>query len=207
MKYRLRGWGIVAMDITDYEKKVKQLSSELVDIRKLSREFEIDIKYATEENFLGKKIYPIPLCAMQRNTALKLIEVNKELMLRGLRIKIWDAYRPLSAQKLMWNVMPVHNFVADPDKGGSIHNSGYAVDVTLVDMEGRELEMPSGFDDFSERASRLSSTMTDAARRNLAILTDVMIRHGFKTIDSEWWHYYDEDFKERIPLNISLEEI
>lgn len=195
------------MNISNYEKKVKQLSSDLVDIRKLSQEFEIDLKYASEENFMGRKIYPVPLCAMQRNTALKLIKANKELLLKGLRIKIWDAYRPFSVQKLMWNVMPLHNFVADPNKGGSIHNCGFAVDVTLVDMEGRELEMPSGFDDFSERASRLSSTMTEAARRNLAILTDTMIRNGFKTIDSEWWHYYDGDFKERIPLDVSFEEI
>ncbi len=192
---------------SNYEYEVKRLSANLVDIRTLSDKFEIDLKYASEDNFVGRKIYSIPLCAMQICTARKLIEANREFLQKGLRIKIWDAYRPLSAQKLMWDIMPVHSFVADPYNGGSIHNSGFAVDVTLVDMEGREIEMPTVFDDFSEKASRKSSAMTETAAKNLALLTDVLVRHGFKTINSEWWHYYDADLKERIPLDIPLETI
>jgi D-alanyl-D-alanine dipeptidase len=199
----------IIMNIADksYESEIKRLSSNLVDIKTLSDEFDIDLKYASEDNFIGKRIYPIPLCALQISTARKLIEANRELLLKGFRIKLWDAYRPLSVQKLMWDMMPVHDFVADPYMGGSIHNGGFAVDVTLVDMKGREIEMPSEFDDFSEKASRNSAAMTETAAKNLSILTDVMVGHGFRTIDSEWWHYYDEDLKERIPLDIPLEEI
>lgn len=189
------------------ECEIERLSSNLVDIKTLSDEFVIDLKYASEDNFIRKKIYQIPLCVMQISTAQKLIGANKELLRKGLRIKIWDAYRPLSVQKIMWDAMPVEDFIADPFKGGSIHNSGFAVDVTLVDVEGKELEMPTEFDDFSERASRNSMLMTAAAAKNLAILTDVMVRYGFKTINTEWWHYYDEDLKERIPLDIPLEAI
>lgn len=190
-----------------YECEIERLSLNLVDIKTMSDEFALDLKYASEDNFIGKKVYPIPLCALQLCTARKLIEANKELMAKGLRIKIWDAYRPLSVQKIMWDTMPVDGFVANPFKGGSIHNGGFAVDVTLVDMDGRELEMPTKFDDFSEKASRKSMEMTEAAARNLSILTDTMIRHGFKTISTEWWHYYDEDLKERIPLDVPLEII
>lgn len=192
---------------SSYEYKIETLSSNLVDIKTLTDGFEIDLKYASEDNFIGKSIYPITLCAMQICTARKLVAANKELLQRGLRIKIWDAYRPLSVQKIMWDAMPVDGFVANPFKGGSIHNGGFAVDVTLVDMEGRELEMPTGFDDFSEKASRNSPAMSEAAAANLAILTDTMVRHGFKTINTEWWHYYDEDLKERIPLDIPLEKL
>lgn len=192
---------------TDREDAIETLSSNLIDIKALSDEFVIDMKYASEDNFTEKQIYSFSLCAMQISTATKLIEANKELMQKGFRIKIWDAYRPLSAQKLMWDVMPVHDFVADPNKGGSIHNGGFAVDVTLVDLEGGEVEMPTEFDDFSEKASRKSTTMTEAAARHLSLLTDAMVKHGFKTINSEWWHYYDEDLKERVPLDISFEEI
>ena len=189
----------------EYDKKI--LSSNLVDIKTLSNEFEIDMKYFSKDNFTGKQIYSLSLCILQISTARKLIEANKELMQKGFRIKIWDAYRPLSAQKLMWDIMPVHDFVADPNKGGSIHNGGFAVDVTLVDIDGRELEMPTEFDDFSEKASRKSTMMTEIAAKNLSLLTDAMVRHGFKTINSEWWHYYDEDLTQRIPLDISFEEI
>ncbi len=189
------------------ESKAEKLAADLVDISTLSDKFDIDLKYAEKNNFMGRKLYSMALCAMQASTAHKLIEANKELMKIGLRIKIWDAYRPLSVQKLMWDIMPVHDFIADPGRGGSIHNSGYAVDVTLVDMEGRELEMPTGFDDFSEKASRKSKEMTEVASNNLSILTDTMLRHGFKSIDSEWWHYYDRDMKERIPLDIPFEAI
>lgn len=190
-----------------YKREIESLSSSLVDISTLSKEFVIELKYATEDNFTGRKIYPIALCALQASTARKLIAANKELLEKGLRLKIWDAYRPLSVQKIMWDIMPADDFVADPSRGGSIHNGGYAVDVTLVDIEGKELEMPTGFDDFTARASRSSCSMSPMAAANLAVLTKVMKKHGFRSINSEWWHYYDEDLKERIPLDISLEEL
>lgn len=190
-----------------HNKKYLNLISNLVNIETLSDEFLIDMKYASEDNFTGKKIYSIPLCALQIETAKKLIKANEEFLKKGLRIKIWDAYRPLSVQKLMWEIIPIHDFVADPSKGGSIHNSGFAVDVTLVDIQGKELEMPTGFDDFSDKASRNSSSMNESASKNLSILTNIMVKHGFKTIDSEWWHFYDADLKERIPLDISFENI
>lgn len=194
-------------EMNSCECEKERLARSLVDIAALTDEFAIDLKYATEENFLGKRIYPIALCAMQASTAQKLMAANRELLSKGFRLKIWDAYRPLAVQKIMWEALPQDDFVADPSRGGSIHNGGFAVDVTLVDMEGRELEMPSGFDDFSEKASRNNTLMTEAAARNLSVLTDAMVKHGFRTINSEWWHYNDEDLKVRNPLDVPLEKL
>lgn len=191
----------------NFELTAVELSKNLVDIRRLSEDFEIEMKYASKNNFTGQKIYSIPLCSMQIGTARKLIKANSELMEKGYRIKIWDAYRPFTTQKIMWEIVPNGDFVANPNKGGSIHNCGFAVDVTLVDINSRELEMPSEFDDFSEKASRNNINMTEIAAKNLALLTDTMVRNGFRTITSEWWHYYDEDFKERIPIDIPLEKL
>lgn len=133
---------------------------------------------------------------------------NKEFLEMGLRIKIWDAYRPISVQKIFFDLVPNESFVANPYKGqGSVHNSGFAVDLTLVDMDGKEVEMPTGFDDFSDEASRNSTKMTEQAAKNMSILTEVLTKNGFETIDSEWWHYNDADAKGFVALDIFFDEI
>ena len=94
----------------------------------------------------------------------------------------------------MWKVKPDANYVADPARG-SRHNRGAAVDVTLVDNNGQELEMGTGFDDFSPRAHLDAAGLTDAAQKNRKLLRDVMERHGFKPLRTEWWHYDDADWE------------
>lgn len=182
-------------------------SDKLIDITKLSDEFEIEIKYATENNLTGKKIYPIDLCALQEDTAWKLIAANKDFLKMGYRIKIWDGYRPYAVQKIFWSIMPDDRFIANPFTGGSIHSSGNAVDITLVDSNGIELEMPTEFDNFTEKATRDSKEMSNAAAKNLKVLTEVMIKHGFRTIDSEWWHYEDTNSRKHTYLDVPLERI
>jgi len=191
----------------ELENKKRKLISNLVDIETLTKEFIIEMKYATEDNFMGRKLYPSTLCVLQRETAIKLIKANNELIKNGYRIKIWDAYRPLSVQRIMWDIMPNDDFVANPNLRGSVHNSGFAVDVTLTDLSGKEVEMPTGFDDFTGKASRNVPGGTNTAERNLAVLTETLVKHGFKTINSEWWHYEDQELTERIPLDITFDEI
>lgn len=192
----------------NYSQDTNTLISNLVNVESVTDEFVIDMRYATENNFTGKKVYPMALCVLQRGTLDKLMKANKEFLKMGLRIKIWDAYRPVSVQKIFFDLVPNEDFVANPYKGGgSVHNSGFAVDLTLVDMNGQEVEMPTGFDDFTEKASRKSTEMTEEAAKNLGILTDVLTKNGFETIESEWWHYNDADAKELIALDISFEEI
>lgn len=181
---------------------------DIIDVRKISEDFIFDIRYASDNNFVGRRVYTMPMCALRRGTAIKLVNANKRLMNMGYRIKIYDGYRPLETQKLFWNIKPDDNFVANPYKGGSIHNRGCAVDVTLVDINsGNDIEMPSEFDDFTEKAGRSNNNMGEKARKNLELLTNVMLESGFDKINSEWWHYTDCDKDKYNILDISFEEI
>lgn len=182
-------------------------TDELIDITKLAEDFVLDMRYASENNFAGKKVYPKAVCALKEGTAWKLVMANREFKKSGFKIKIWDAYRPHSVQKIFWDIVPDDRFVANPYTGGSIHSSGNAVDITLVDETGKELIMPTGFDDFSDKASRSSKVMSHEAEKNMKLLTDVMVKNGFKTIDSEWWHYEDTDSCKNKYTDVPLEEI
>jgi zinc D-Ala-D-Ala dipeptidase len=168
-------------------------AGKLVNLEKFSQDFVLDLKYATADNFMKTKLYDANICCLQEDTAWKLIKANEALMQMGYRIKIWDAYRPLAVQKAMWKKMPDSRYLANPYKGGSKHNRGAAVDITLVDKNGKEVEMPSRFDDFSAKAGRNNPHMSAAAKRNLKILTDAMVKNGFQTIKNEWWHYDDKN--------------
>lgn len=181
-------------------------SAGLVKVADVDPNIIIDLRYATTNNFTGQIIYPSKVCLLRASTAAKLAAANAELMERGYRIKIWDAYRPPSVQQLFWNLVPDSRYVANPATGGSRHNRGGAVDLTLVDANGRELSMPSGFDDFSARASRDNRDMSAEAAANLAYLTQVMVKHGFNPIASEWWHFEDKDAGGFPMVEVSLED-
>lgn len=123
----------------------------------------LDIRYATTNNFTGKQVYKSAKAYLHKPTAMKLAEAQKKLEKQGLSLKVYDAYRPLGVQKIFWAIMPDERYVADPKKG-SRHNRGSAVDVTLVEPgSGRELVMPSGYDDFSERAYYAWTNLPPAA--------------------------------------------
>ena len=109
----------------------------------------------------------------------------------GLNLKIWDGFRPVSAQFKLWEICPDDTYVADPNKGYSNHSRGFAVDLTLVDSEGREVEMPTAFDDFSAKADRDYSECTLKAAENSNLLESLMEKHGFSGYWGEWWHYND----------------
>lgn len=152
----------------------------------------VDLRYATADNFTHRRIYPQAVCLLRRGTAEKLCRASAALRRDGCRLKIWDAYRPLAVQKLFWDILPDNRFVANP-ANGSIHNRGCAVDVTLTDMAGRELPMPSAFDAFDRSAYRDNPDMPPLARENLGRLTRAMVAGGFETLSTEWWHYVDSD--------------
>lgn len=177
---------------------------ELVDLEKLDNSIIIDIKYASADNFMGKQLYPVNKCVLQRETARKLINANNYAKSLGYKLKVLDAYRPLSVQKLMWETLPDDNFVAPPTRG-SKHNRGCAVDVTLVDYSEKELEMPSLFDDFSEKAWITYSSAPECQLQNRELLSKIMTESGFQRIRTEWWHFNDPDFNRYPLLDISLE--
>lgn len=181
-----------------------QQQIDLVDISKLDSTIIIDLKYATADNFMKDTPYTANICLLRKDVALRLLEVQRDLRKMGLGLKIWDGYRPLSVQKKMWEKVHDHRYVADPAKGSN-HNRGAAVDVTLVDKFGNELEMPTGFDDFSEKAGSDYPEVSAEAKKNRELLKKVMMKHGFMPIKSEWWHFNDKDIKKYSILDIPLD--
>ncbi|MDW7675217.1 MAG: M15 family metallopeptidase, partial [Bacillota bacterium] len=162
------------------QEELKRLTG-LALIEGLDSSIVIDLRYATSNNFTGRQQYAAAIALLRYETALKLARANSELLELGYRIKVWDAYRPLHVQEVLWELVQDHRFVAHPDNG-SRHNRGAAVDVTLVDAQGVEVLMPTEFDDFTEKASRSYPQMDPEARINMDILTEVMVRNGFTII-------------------------
>lgn len=166
-------------------------SHHLVNVARISPTIIFDVKYATTNNVMGKVLYPTAGCYLLKNTAEKLGAVQKELSYHGLTLKVLDGYRPLAVQRIMWQQFPDERYVANPAKG-SHHNRGAAVDVTLVDSTtGKELLMPSSYDDFSERAHRDYPMTNPEALDNSKLLESIMRKHGFVGLLTEWWHYDD----------------
>ena len=177
----------------------------LVNVRDIDPTIIVELRYATESNFTEQILYPFELCLLRKSTAKKLAAVQAEVREDGYRLKIWDAYRPLGVQEKLWEVVSDPVYVANPAQGSN-HNRGAAVDVTLVDKDGKELVMPTGFDGFSEQASRNYSNIPEEAEKNMNYLTEAMIRNGFTPIQSEWWHYNDENIQDYDLLDVSFEE-
>ena len=151
----------------------------------------VELRYATENNFTSQIIYDFSDVWLRYGTVKKLACVQGELKESGLSLKIWDGFRPPSAQFKLWNVCPNPTYVSDPNKGFSSHSRGNTVDITLVDTGGTELVMPTGFDDFSKLADRDYSDCTAEAASNALFLENLMIKQGFRPYSGEWWHFTD----------------
>jgi len=150
-----------------------------------------ELMYATEGNFTGQVIYDFNETYLRWGTVKKLQLVCADLEELGLYIKIWDGFRPVSAQFALWEVCPDPTYVANPTTGYSSHSRGNTIDLTLVDAGGVELEMPTSFDDFSAKADRNYSDCSEAAANNAQLLEILMEKHGFTGYFGEWWHYSD----------------
>lgn len=150
-----------------------------------------ELMYAGANNFTGQVIYDFDDAYLRWGTVKKLKLVSKDLAELGLYIKIWDGFRPVSAQFTLWEVCPDPTYVANPNKGYSSHSRGNTIDLTLVDASGQEVEMPTGFDDFSAKADRDYSDCTDTAANNAQLLEVLMEKHGFTGYSGEWWHFSD----------------
>ncbi len=163
---------------------------ELVDIKSIDPTIVVDLRYASSRNIAGRPLYPRNMPALFRpSVASRLAYANRELRPHGYRLKIWDAYRPRSAHEQLWQFAPTEEYVANPTTGGSLHTWGVAADATLVDAKGRELKMPTDFDDFTPAAWLKYSGTDPRVRRNLRILQSAMARSGFYGLRTEWWHF------------------
>lgn len=162
--------------------------STFVNLKTYSEGFVFDMKYATEDNFLKAKVYDCAECYLRYKTVKRLIEANEKFLKLGYRIKIFDCYRPLDVQKKMWQLIPNPTYVANPAKG-SIHNRGGAVDLTLVDLEGKELDMGTAFDHFGIESAHDYTKVSETVQKNRTLLKTIMESSQFLSFRSEWWHY------------------
>jgi len=151
-----------------------------------------ELAYAGPDNFTGQQIYDFYNAYLRYGTVKKLSAVCEELEEQGLGILIWDGFRPVSAQRALWDICPNEKYVSHPVTGNRSHCRGSAVDLTLIDLEtGEKLPMPTGFDDFSALADRDYSDCDPDAAANARLLETVMKNHGFKPYSAEWWHFSD----------------
>jgi D-alanyl-D-alanine dipeptidase len=148
----------------------------------------LSMPYAGTNNFTRKKIYPCARCLLHPEVGQALISANRKANDIGLKIVIYDAYRPLPYQQKMYDVVQDKRYVADPQKG-SMHNRGCAVDVGLADSLNQPLDMGTGFDDFSERAAYAAKGLTEIQRKNRSLLRTIMTSSGFRPYEAEWWHF------------------
>ena len=150
----------------------------------------LDIRYAGTNNFTGQIIYPCAACYLRPILADKLLEINNKLH-DDLRwtLKVFDCYRPASAQQKLWDIVPNPNYVTPPEKG-SMHNRGMAVDLTLVDEWGKERDMGTHFDYFGVESHTGYLGLSDEILGNRRVLQHYMMEAGFQPIRTEWWHFY-----------------
>lgn len=180
----------------------------LIELIKLDPTIKLDIRYATENNFVGRKVYPEARAFLQKAAAKAVARVHKKLSKQGLGLVIFDGYRPWAITKLFWEVTPdeKRKFVADPAKG-SKHNRGCAVDLSIFDLKtGALLPMPSEYDEFTERASPNYAGGTAEETRNRELLRKLMEDEGFTVNPNEWWHFDFKNWEDYAIYDISFAE-
>ncbi len=166
-----------------------------------------EVRYATHYNFTGEQLYPRARIWLHKNTARALARAQKDLARRGLGLKIYDGYRPLSVQQRMWDLIRDERYVSNPAKTRGRHTRGTAVDVILVDKKGKELDLPTDFDDFTDRAHADYPGATPEQTRNRSLLAETMVRAGFVPYPFEWWHFDLRDWEHYPVLDVSPEKL
>jgi D-alanyl-D-alanine dipeptidase len=182
---------------------------ELVELVKLDPTFKLDIRYATNNNFLGRPVYKEARAFLQRPAAEALVRVQRNLRKQGFGLLIFDGYRPWAVTKDFWDSTPPskHNFVANPAKG-SKHNRGCAVDLSLYELStGQEVEMPSAYDEMTERAYPTYDGGQQESRRLRDVLRAAMEAEGFVVNEYEWWHFDFKDWQKYPILNLSFAQL
>ncbi|MBX3044971.1 MAG: M15 family metallopeptidase [Candidatus Kapabacteria bacterium] len=192
----------------DYKKNIEtNPDNELVMLDTIIPDARFDIRYATINNFTGEIIYPAEKAYVRKSVAAALVKVQTELDSLGYTLIIYDAYRPYSASLKFYEVYPDTNFVAAPWLG-SRHNRGCAVDVSIADkFTGLEIEMPTLFDDFSEKANPEYKDLPETAVNNRSMLIEIMSKYGFKVYPTEWWHFDFSGWENFDLMDIHFEEL
>jgi len=184
---------------------------DLVEIVKLDPTIRLEIRYATTNNFMGRPVYRQARAFLQRPAAEALVRAHQSLKAKGYGIIVFDGYRPWSVTKAFWDAATDEQrrieFVANPQKG-SKHNRGCAADISLFDFStGREVTMPSGYDEFTPRAFSDYAGGTAESRALRALLRQAMEAVGFNPLPQEWWHFDYKDWREYPILNVPFENV
>lgn len=166
-----------------------------------------EIRYATKYNFTGTRLYPFPIAFLQKDAAACLEKIQQHLATQGLGLKVWDAFRPMSVQQKMWDLIRDERYVSNPATNLGRHTRGTTVDVTLVDHRGCQLAMPTDFDDFSEKAHGDWTGASSLEKHNRELLKEVMTRFGFEAFPYEWWHFDLKNWKDYPPLDIDFSQV
>jgi D-alanyl-D-alanine dipeptidase len=190
---------LVIKKFSDYRESVRNDSlKKMVELKTIMPNIRYDLRYATLNNFVHKRLYRDGRMTFVRLVVARAIaKVEGELNEKGYALKIWDAYRPYNVTVKMWNLVKDERYVADPKKGSG-HNRGIAVDVTLVNQtSGVELDMGTGFDNFSDTAHQNFANLSTHILKNRLLLKTTMEKYGFKALATEWWHFYwnNSDFE------------
>jgi zinc D-Ala-D-Ala dipeptidase len=182
---------------------------ELVELVRLDETLRLDIRYATKANFTGRILYSEARAFLQKPAAQALLRAHRNLKKKELGLSIYDGYRPWSVVKTFWDVTAPENrkFVADP-RNGSVHSRGCAVDLTLFDLKtGKPVEMPSEFDEWSERSYLNYAGGSSESRKMREMLRTAMEAEGFIPCELEWWHYTYKDWEEYRNMDLKFDEI
>ena len=185
------------------------LPSDLVDVTAYDPTIKLDIRYATNLNFLGTPVYSEARAFLQRPAAEALARASGKLRPLGYGLLIHDAYRPWYVTKMFWDATPVDKkiFVANPAEG-SRHNRGCAVDLTLYDLKtGKLVEMPGGYDEMSKRSYASYPGGTALERSHRELLRSTMESEGFNVYPFEWWHFDFRDWQRYPILNLTFEQL
>lgn len=184
---------------------MKNAISPLVDIKDVNDKIVLDIRYATDNNFTKKIIYKTDICYIHEDVAISLDRVLKYLEKQNLCLKIFDGYRPIWAQQILFDVLPDERYIGNPKKI-TRHTRGTSVDVILINLlDKTELEMPTEFDSFEKKAHLDFEDLSDEVKKNRKLLQDVMINiGGFETLPTEWWHFDFKNWQNYPVLDIEL---
>jgi D-alanyl-D-alanine dipeptidase len=162
--------------------------SNWIEVVKLDSTIVLDMRYATDNNFVEVVLYDCARCYLNHSVAQEIVKVHRTLRSQGLGLKLFDCYRPLIVQEKLWSIMPNASYVTPPARG-SMHSRGLAVDATIVDQMGNELDMGTDFDFFGRKAHQDNFDLPQSILENRTLLRSTMEEFGFRSIRTEWWHY------------------
>lgn len=177
---------------------------ELVNLQELSDDFVYEMRYATANNFIAEQLYDCAKCMLRPEVAEALVKANEYFMSIGYRIRIYDCYRPLDVQKIMWNKVPRAGYVGNPYGNGSIHNRGAAVDMTIETMDECHVDMGTEFDHLGPAAHINNYNFPKGIINNRNLLFEGMKKFGFSPIRTEWWHFHYKKTHSYSILNVPL---